>query len=422
MALYGDITFDSRVRREAETLAASGYDVTLVCLAGPTEPADLPAGVNVVIQRPTRTKVLPGSHTIGPGARRGRLRRLVARLTWMWRYVANLRAWGRAVPVVCGEVDIWHLHDLTALAGVLPALGSGVPVVYDAHELFLESGTAAVLPAAIRRLLRAYEQRLVANVSAIITVNDELASVLRRRYGAQRVDVVHNCPARWSPPATRPTLIRDAAGIPDDEPVVLYHGSLGTNRGIEQLMDALLRPGLEKVHLVLLGPGVIRATYVARSRAPEWRGRVHVLDPVLPAELLPWVASADIGALPIQRSTLNHYLSTPNKLFECLAAGIPVVTSDFPAMHRIVMDGPSGPLGVVCDPASVDEVAAAVRSLLELEPSMADALRARCVAAARGRWNWEEESGALVALYRDLAPRRGATCNRSTGSPVIAHR
>jgi glycosyltransferase involved in cell wall biosynthesis len=327
----------------------------------------------------------------------------------MWRYVANLRAWGRAVPVVCGEVDIWHLHDLTALAGVLPALGSGVPVVYDAHELFLESGTAAVLPAAIRRLLRAYEQRLVANVSAIITVNDELASVLRRRYGAQRVDVVHNCPARWSPPATRPTLIRDAAGIPDDEPVVLYHGSLGTNRGIEQLMDALLRPGLEKVHLVLLGPGVIRATYVARSRAPEWRGRVHVLDPVLPAELLPWVASADIGALPIQRSTLNHYLSTPNKLFECLAAGIPVVTSDFPAMHRIVMDDPSGPLGVVCDPASVDEVAAAVRSLLELEPSMADAMRARCVAAARGRWNWEEESGALVALYRDLAPRRGAT-------------
>ena len=409
MALYGDITFDSRVRREAETLAASGYDVTLVCLAGPTEPVDLPAGVNVVIQRPTRTSVLPGSHTIGPGARRGRLRRLVARLTWMWRYVANLRAWGRAVPVVCGEVDIWHLHDLTALAGVLPALGSGVPVVYDAHELFLESGTAAVLPAAIRRLLRAYEQRLVANVSAIITVNDELASVLRRRYGAQRVDVVHNCPARWSPPATRPTLIRDAAGIPDDEPVVLYHGSLGTNRGIEQLMDALLRPGLEKVHLILLGPGVIRATYVARSRAPEWRGRVHVLDPVLPAELLPWVASADIGALPIQRSTLNHYLSTPNKLFECLAAGIPVVASDFPAMHRIVMDDPSGPLGVVCDPASVDEVAAAVRFLLELEPSVADVMRARCVAAARGRWNWEEESAALLALYRDLAPQREAT-------------
>jgi glycosyltransferase involved in cell wall biosynthesis len=408
MALYGDLTFDSRVRREATTLAQSGYDVTLVCLAGPTQPVDLPTGVHVVFHRPTQTKVLPGSHTMGPGAVRGRLRGLVARLTWLLAYIANLRAWGRAVPSVCGEVDAWHLHDLTALAGVLPALGSGVPVVYDAHELFLESGTAAVLPAPIRRLLRAYERRLVARVSAIVTVNDALASVLRRRYGAMRVEVVHNCPDRWWPPAAKPTLIRDATGIPVDEPVVLYHGALGMHRGIEQLMDALLRPGLEKVHLVLLGPGVMRATYVARSKAPEWTERVHILDPVLPAELLPWVASADIGALPIQRSTLNHYLSTPNKLFECLAAGIPVVASDFPAMHRIVMDDPSGPLGVVCDPGSTDDVAAAVRSLLDLDSAAAGAMRARCLSAAQSRWNWERESAALVALYGDLAPRRDA--------------
>jgi glycosyltransferase involved in cell wall biosynthesis len=150
----------------------------------------------------------------------------------------------------------------------------------------------------------------------------------------------------------------------------------------------------------------MRATYVARSAAPEWRERVHVLDPVLPAELLLWVASADIGALPIQRSTLNHYLSTPNKLFECLAAGIPVLASDFPAMRRIVMGDPLGPLGVVCDPASVDEVATALKSLLKLDSATADAMRARCLAAAQSRWNWEEESAALVALYRDLAPPR----------------
>lgn len=413
MALYGDLTFDSRVRRVAATLALSGYDVTLVCLAGPTEPVDLPPHVRLMIHRPTRTAVLPGSPTTGLGARPGRLRRLAVGLAWLWAYISNLRAWGHMVPSLCGEVDIWHLHDLTALAGVLPALRPGVPVIYDAHELFLDSGTAAGLPALIRRLLRAYERRLVARVSAIVTVNDALASVLRRRYPAQRVEVVHNCPDRWSPPATRPTLIRDAAAIPIDEPVVLYHGSLGMHRGIEQLMDSLLRPGLERVHLVLLGRGVMRATYAARSRAPEWAGRVHILDPVLPADLLPWVASADIGALPIQRTTLNHFLSTPNKLFECLAAGIPVVASDFPAMHRIVLDDPSGPLGVVCDPASVDEVAAAVQSLLEVNSDVADALRARCLAAARSRWNWEKESAALVALYRDLAPRRDPSTSAS---------
>jgi glycosyltransferase involved in cell wall biosynthesis len=236
----------------------------------------------------------------------------------------------------------------------------------------------------------------------VVTVNGALAAVLRRRYRPRRVVVVHNCPDRWSPPATRPDLIRAAAGIPADSPVVLHHGSLGPHRGIEQLMAALLEPGLERVHLVLMGPGAIRDAYLAEAAAPQWHGRVHVLDAVAPAELLPWVASADVGAMPIQHSTLNHFLATPNKLFECLAAGVPVVASDFPAMRPIVLEGPAGPLGAVCQPADVGDVATALRSVLELGPDAAGAIRARCLAAARERWNWEHEAAGLIALYGEL--------------------
>jgi glycosyltransferase involved in cell wall biosynthesis len=401
MAVYGDLTFDSRVRREAATLAEAGFDVNLVCLDGPGPRGDLPDGVRVVVQRPTRTATLPGS-SAAAAPRRG-LRRALGQLSWLRDYVANLRAWGRAVPTICPDADVWHLHDLTTLAGVLPALPAGTPVVYDAHELFLESGSAAMLPGPVRRLLRRYEQRLVKRVSAIVTVNDELAAILRHRYGPRRMAVVHNCPRRWTPPDRRPTQIRDAAGIPADCPIVLYHGGLGGQRGIEQLMEAMLRPGLENAHLVLLGPGYLRDTYVEASRAERYAGRVHVLDPVPPDELLPWVASADIGALPIQRSTLNHWLATPNKLFECLAAGIPVVASDFPAIRRIVVDSAAGPVGVLCEPASVDAIADALRSLLALDPAADAEIRRRCLTAASERWNWEHETIALLGLYRDLA-------------------
>lgn len=405
MAVYGDITFDSRVRREAAALAGAGYNVTLVCLGGGGQAQDLP-GVRIVEHRPTATQVLPGTATVRP-KREGRARRLAGRLVWLRGYAANLRAWGRAVPVICGDVDVWHLHDLTALAGVLPAVRTTTPVVYDAHELFLESGTAATLPGVIRRLLRGYERRLVNRVSATITVNDELAAELRRRYGPRRIEVVHNCPGRWMPPPTRPTLIREAVGIPLESPVVLYHGVLGENRGIEGLMGALLCPGLESVHLVLLGPGVTRSAYLEMARQPRWGGRVHVLGAVPPSELLPWVASADVGAMPIQRSTLNHFLSTPNKLFECLAAGVPVVVSDFPAMRRIILADPDRPLGVVCDPESIDSIARAVMSLLERSPSDVEAMRGRLLSAASDRWNWELETTKLLSLYRDLAPCDG---------------
>jgi glycosyltransferase involved in cell wall biosynthesis len=106
--------------------------------------------------------------------------------------------------------------------------------------------------------------------------------------------------------------------------------------------------------------------------------------------------------MPIQASTLNHYLSTPNKLFESLMAGIPVVTSDFPGMRRIVRDPDLGPLGAVCDPSRAPAVAAAIRSILELDAAAAEALHERCLEAARTKWNWQLQAIRLTGLYNDL--------------------
>ncbi len=421
MAVYGDITFDSRVRREAATLAQEGYDVTLVCLGGSSQAQDL-ARVRVIEYRPTANRTLPGPtvRRTGRGQSAAGSRR---RYSWLCDYVVNLRAWGQAVPSICGQVDVWHLHNLTALAGIASATRGTVPVVYDTHELFLESGTAASLPPIIRRLLRGYEHRLVDRVAAVITVNDDLAAEFQRRYRPRRIEVVHNCPAPRAAASVRPALIQEAAGIPVGSPVVLYHGSLGPHRGIEGLMDALLVPGLERVHLVLLGPGANRAAYAEMARRPQWDGRVHILDPVPPDELLFWVASADVGAMPIEPSTVNHRLSTPNKLFECLAAGVPVLVSDFPAMRRIVTEGPGAPLGALCDPDSVDSIARALVSLLEISGTDMGLMRERCLSAARERWNWEVESEALLSLYRDLLPERPRRREHSgswaaTSSPV----
>lgn len=402
MAVYGDITFDSRVRREARTLALAGYHVLIVCLAGGADAPDLPQGVEVLVRRPDRTSVLPRTPSPFWKAKPGQVAAFLRGAGWLRAYVANLRSWGRLAVATCGPVDLWHLHDLPSLAAVAPVVSGQVPVVYDSHELFLEAGTARRLPSPIRSLLRAYERRLVSKVSAVVTVNEAIAEVLRDRYRPGRIVVVHNCPDRWSPADPETMPLRRATGIPAGARIILYHGSLGLHRGIEQLIETLLRPGLENAHLVLLGSGPKREAYRSLADEPRWHGRLHVLDGVPPAELLSWIASADVGGVLIQRTTLNHYLSTPNKLFECLAVGVPVVASDFPVMRRIVAEDPAGPLGVVCNPARVDEIAAALLSILELDGPAAASLRARCLIAARDRWNWQTESAELTGLYGDL--------------------
>ena len=251
-------------------------------------------------------------------------------------------------------------------------------------------------------------------VDLAITVNEALATVIRDRYGPRSLIVVHNCPPLWTLPRPRPDpdpQIR--RGSPRCIPVIPNHGLLSSGRGIDHLLEAILQPELHHAHLALMGYGELRTTLSARSTEARFGGRLHILDPVAPADLLPWVASADVGAMPMSRETLNLYLSTPNKLFECLAAGTPVVVSDYPAVRAIVAGDRDRPLGAVCDPSDSGSVMRAILSILDLDAQASVDLRQRCEAAARDRWNWELESDKLIAAYEALAasarPRRSGS-------------
>jgi glycosyltransferase involved in cell wall biosynthesis len=106
--------------------------------------------------------------------------------------------------------------------------------------------------------------------------------------------------------------------------------------------------------------------------------------------------------MPIQPSTLNHRLTTPNKLFEAMAAGVPVVASDLPGMAPIVRE--TG-CGVLCDPTDVDALAAAITSILDAPEAERRAYHDRALAAAHGPYSWEVQVGVLLAEYGRLTGR-----------------
>jgi glycosyltransferase involved in cell wall biosynthesis len=327
-----------------------------------------------------------------------------ATLGWLviWRFAVG--GWTKAAARSAPTGDVFHGHDLSAMpAAIAAARAQGGRVVYDSHEVFLESGAYARRPGWIRRRLAGHEQAMLRGSVALVAVNDPLIEELRRRYELPETTIaVHNCPPRWDPPAVPDGRLRAALGVGDDVPVALYHGSFGPERGFDQLAEAILEPGLERVHVAFLGYGSRRRALEVLAREPRFGGRLRVLDPVSPDDLLPWISGADVDVMALQPTTINHRLSTPNKLFEAIAAGVPVVVSDFPAMRSVVLGDAAGPLGEVCDPTSPMSIAAAIRRIVTAPRDDRAELRRRCVAAAHDRWNWETESARLIALYGSL--------------------
>lgn len=457
MYVFNDATTDSRVLREASALAAAGHQVTLMARArdieAMTEEVEERDGFTIVrvpLVGPWRTwwKAARGwkfalkliARTLVSEARHfpmgwlravGLIGSLIAVLPYSlvrrsmrivrgWlghpvdprggnvayvrRWILLIGDWARAATIRAPQADVHHGHDLTGLpAAARAAARDRAKLVYDSHEIFLDSADHAVRWRTVRRMLGRFERRWASRASALVTVNDAVARELERRIQAPRVVVVHNCPPRWDPPVPRPDLFRQSLGIPREAPIALYHGRLTLHRGIEPLADALLEPGMDRVHGVVMGYGPMREALDELAADGRFGGRLHVVDAVPPDELLPWVASADVGVVAIHRSSLNHWLSTPNKLFECIAAGVPVVASDFPEIRRVVMD-PSGPLGVLCQPDDVVAVANAIREVVDRPDHERAALRERCLSAAHERWNWETESARLVSLYAELGP------------------
>lgn len=405
MVVYSDVTHDSRVQREANSLAEAGHQVTLFSLAGSGQQIpSLDSRVQVIARAPTKGMVLPGSPSPFRQFRpETRLRNIADRIGWLTGYTRNLRSWGRAITSETTAIDVWHAHDFAGLVAVGGSIRPGPALVYDVHDLFVETGTAVRLPRMLRWAIRQYERRLIRRVDLVVAVNQPLADIVRDRYRPKSMIVVHNCPPRWTPPEPRPDLIREATGIPASAPIILYHGLLSANRGLDKLTAAMLEPGLEHAHLALMGYGELARSLADLAGDPRYGHRLHILEAVPPALLLPWVASADVGSMAMPRASLNLFISTPNKLFECLAAGTPVVVSDFPAVREIVIGDPLGPLGAVCDSALVSDVARSIRGILALGDTARIDLRRRCQAAARERWNWETEVARLLGAYDGLA-------------------
>ena len=418
--------FDSRAWRIASAIAARGHAVTIVARQESDLPVEEthPAGYRIVRVAVSAVDGLPGPlrgiarrlrrrrtpPSAGPalaeasGSPRpgGRLRAAWAAVARLGAIALTVRSQRLATRRVAPGSDLVHAMAYMGIPiGLDLGRRDGAAVVYDARDIYVDAANVARLPGPARRMFAAVERRWARRASRVATVNEPYAEVMERRFGVARPLIVMNCSYRRDLPAVPPRLFHERLGLDPAVRVVLYQGGFSRDRGIEELIEALPSLSPDTV-LALLGYGALQAELERRATEPALTDRLFVLPAVPPDELLDWVGSADVVAMPIQPSTLNHRLTTPNKLFEAMAAGVPVVASDLPGMAGIVRE--TG-CGVLCDPTSPTSIAAAIRSILDAPLLERAAYRARAIAAAHGRYSWDAQVEILLAEYGRLTGR-----------------
>jgi glycosyltransferase involved in cell wall biosynthesis len=208
--------------------------------------------------------------------------------------------------------------------------------------------------------------------------------------------VILNCPPFEDlTQATTGQTIRDKLGVPDEEPILLYSGGLTPLRGIENTLLAL--QFLERGILVLLGGGKLRGKLEALARAYRLSGRVHFVEFIPHEEVPRFISSADVGIIPYEWVGLNHYYSSPSKLFHYIMAELPVVGSDFPFLRQVIL---GNDIGATFDPSRPEGITEAIRSLI------GDPTRYRTVKdnlrRIKMKYCWENEEKKFLGVYQSL--------------------
>ncbi|MDR1070091.1 MAG: glycosyltransferase family 4 protein [Gracilibacteraceae bacterium] len=370
---------DARIyHKEACSLRKKGYEVTLIA----PRPAGADTGPETVTPEGVRIRYAPGYSS----------------RTERWLHLSVILR-----MALTEQADAYHLHDPDLLSLGLKLLRrTGRPVVYDVHEYYGDSlRTRYWAPAPLRVPLAVgfdwYEKQAAKRLAACVTVNEHMAAQFHAVN--PRGAVIYNYPAAsvFSRPAPAESPPRPA----EEAPVMLYLGGLNRERGLEVMLEAmpLVRERFPRAECILAGPLDERDLHRRYRPLAPWleRGGIRYLGRLPYAETPDLFRRAHIALVPLL-ATLNYTKAIPVKLIEYMAAGLPVVGSDFGYIRRIVSETRCGLLARPGDPA---DLARRICALIA-DPAEAAAAGQRGWEAFHARYCWEQEEIKLWRLYAEL--------------------
>jgi len=230
--------------------------------------------------------------------------------------------------------NLLYANDLdTLLSNFLAAKISNTPLVYDSHEYFTE-----VPELQNRSFVKSFWEKLEAAIfprlKHVITVNDKLAEIYSEKYDVD-VTAIRNVPEILQADNFEKIEGKVEKGNRESKGVLIYQGALNMGRGIELMIDCM--EFLPDVELLIVGGGDISEALKIRVEDRKLGNSIRFLGRLSPKNLKKLTATASLGFSLEEDLGLNYRYALPNKIFDYIHAGIPVIVSDLPIMSKLVL-------------------------------------------------------------------------------------
>jgi len=366
VSVINDLVTDQRVHKTCLTLTQMGFDVLLTGRKLPDSPP--------MDNRPYSYHRMKLMFTKGP----------------LFYMEFNMRLF---FFLLFHRFDLLTSNDLdTLLPNYLSAKIKGKPLVYDSHEYFTEVPELVNRPA-VQKIWKSIEKRIFPQLTDVFTVNQSIADLFEKEYGV-KVNVVRNIPFKKSVGKTK---TRKELGLPDDKFIMILQGSgINMHRGSEQMVEAMKY--IDGALLLFVGGGDVIDTLKKMANHPDIKEKV-IFKPRQPYNsLMQYTANADLGLTLDKDTNLNYRFSLPNKIFDYIQAGIPVLASNLPEIRKVIETYNIGDFIPSHKPA---EIAEKVKKLMNNKPQLEK--WKRNITFAAENLTWEKESETIKQVYSKYA-------------------
>ena len=372
MLLSNPFRPDPRVHKEARSLIKAGYKVTILCWDRE--------------QKHPKSETIDGINIkrIGPKSSFDNAKIFLKTIRKFWKEARQ--------EMLTMKFDIIHAHDLDTLApAIKEAKKRKIPIIYDSHEIYHEMAGER-LSGFMVSLLRSYEKRMVKKPDALITVNEKLEDVFKN-FGARNTHVIMNC--RQDEPVNMldVDVLEKKLGLKDRK-TAIYIGVLEPNRQLLELAKTHIASHNNFV-LIYGGYGSLEAEI--KKLADSSKGRLLFLGRVPPKEVPAYNELAHVLFATYDPALKNNRLGAPNKLFESMGAGRPIVVSKGTYAGQVVERTNSG-LTADYDGKTALQVISKLLDDAELYSKCAKAGRM----AFENQYNWLAQEKKLLAIYSNL--------------------
>ena len=313
-----------------------------------------------------------------------------------WGYYSKAE---RKIKKLKIQPSIVHSHDLNTLpVGRKVSEKFKAKLVYDSHELYLHRNKPYQVPNWYHKFQFGIEKRHITKCNAVITVSQSIVDYLAETYSIPKPYLIMNAPVKQHKrELSSDNNLKSLLKIPEGNKLLIYSGGISFNRGLDKLIIALKK--IDNCHLVFMGGGnkTFKDYLLKVAQENHVQDRFHFYGPVGSHDVSSYIQSADLGIAPIENVCLSYYYCAPNKVFEYIQGGIPVVSSNFPDMERVIKENN---IGSTFDPDSPDEIANQITAIITNE-ELYKTYKNNVIAIV-DKYKWENEEKKLIALYQEL--------------------